>query len=539
MLQIVPITNTILDLLPSSAATSIETEVDNWPTPEKIQAPLPVAAEFNLDHLPALLRPWVRDITERMQCPVDFVAVASLVVFSSVVGARCGIRPKRLDNWTVVPNLWGGVVGEPGVMKSPALKEAMSPLEAVERAAFDDHAASMVRYAVDKIDADVEKRALTDQLKEQRKNPGPNSAQVISQIHSKLASLHDLKEPACKRFITNDSTIEKMVELLSENPGGLLHFRDELVGLLATLEDEKRASDRAFYLEAWGGNRPHTADRIGRGTIHADNVCISLLGGIQPSRLLEFMKGTTSGMNNDGLIQRLQLMIYPPTLKDWRFVDRPPKELARALVFRHASVLISADYRTLGAEGIDANGRPWFRFENTAQLAVNQWFIDLQQQKVRGQNPPYLIEHLSKYRSLMPSLALIIHLIDVSTKRVNPGPVTLDAANKAISLCEYFESHARRIYAITVSQTLQAAKLLSDKLVRGDLGTEFSLRDVYRNGGQGLNDKDLARAACNELVDAGWVRLLDPQASGATGGRPPARRFQVNPKVLAQDFTIH
>ncbi len=48
---------------------------------------LPVPA-FDPDLLPEALRPWAVDIAERMQCPLDFVAVAAMVVIAAVVGRR-------------------------------------------------------------------------------------------------------------------------------------------------------------------------------------------------------------------------------------------------------------------------------------------------------------------------------------------------------------------------------------------------------------------------------------------------------------------
>ena len=63
--------------------------------------------------LPKALRPWIMDIAERLQCPPDFSAVAAMVSLGAVVGRRLAIRPKRHDDWLVVPNLWGAVVGRP------------------------------------------------------------------------------------------------------------------------------------------------------------------------------------------------------------------------------------------------------------------------------------------------------------------------------------------------------------------------------------------------------------------------------------------
>ena len=51
-------------------------------------------------------------------------------------------------------------------------------------------------------------------------------------------------------YRTNDVTIERLGELLRENSRGLLINRDELIGLLRSLDKEGHESDRAFYLEA-------------------------------------------------------------------------------------------------------------------------------------------------------------------------------------------------------------------------------------------------------------------------------------------------
>jgi putative DNA primase/helicase len=88
----------------------------------------PPVPPFRLALLPAALAPWVADIADRVQCPPDFVAVGVMVAAAAVIGRQIAIRPKRQDDWAVVPNLWGLAVGLPGSMKSPALAEALRPL---------------------------------------------------------------------------------------------------------------------------------------------------------------------------------------------------------------------------------------------------------------------------------------------------------------------------------------------------------------------------------------------------------------------------
>ena len=43
--------------------------------------------------------------------------------------------------------------------------------------------------------------------------------------------------------------------------------------------------DRAFYLEAWNGTGDLHTDRIGRGSLYTENMCLSVFGGIQPTKL--------------------------------------------------------------------------------------------------------------------------------------------------------------------------------------------------------------------------------------------------------------
>ena len=61
------------------------------------------------------------------------------------------------------------------------------------------------------------------------------------------------EKPVCRRYEVNDSTIEKLGELLAQNPNGLLLVRDELSGFLRSLDDENKAGDRQAYLEMWDG----------------------------------------------------------------------------------------------------------------------------------------------------------------------------------------------------------------------------------------------------------------------------------------------
>jgi putative DNA primase/helicase len=104
----------------------------SWPDPKPLPTGLLPVAPFDVSLLPDALAPWVADIAERMQCPLDFVAVPAMIALGAVIGRKIGVRPQLRTDWLEVPNLWGCIVGRPGTLKSPAQTQALQPIRRLE-----------------------------------------------------------------------------------------------------------------------------------------------------------------------------------------------------------------------------------------------------------------------------------------------------------------------------------------------------------------------------------------------------------------------
>jgi Protein of unknown function (DUF3987) len=89
-------------------------------------------APFDAELLPEALRDYVFDVADRQQAPPGFAAVAAICGLAVLAGNRVRIRPKQHDDWEVVPNLWGAIIGRPSAMKSPAMRSALAPLYAIQ-----------------------------------------------------------------------------------------------------------------------------------------------------------------------------------------------------------------------------------------------------------------------------------------------------------------------------------------------------------------------------------------------------------------------
>ncbi|MBV2164385.1 MAG: DUF3987 domain-containing protein [Comamonas sp.] len=492
-----------------------------WPDPTPLPDALPPVAPFDPALLPEVLRAWVMDIAERMQCPPDFTAVGALTALSSLIGARVVMAPKQHDDWRVVPNLWGLIVGRPGVMKSPALGEVLKPLHRLESTEREQWQAAHDAWELDAKIAELSGKA-------NEKQAASLAAKDPAKARALLAPVPTPAEPAMRRYVVNDSTVEALADLLVEAPWGLLVYRDELHGLLCSMDRQGQEGARGFYLTGYDGNQGYAVDRIGRGHSHIPRVCIAMLGGIQPGKVQSYVReAVNGGAGDDGLLQRFGLAVWPDIQQDYKLVDRSPdtsEKQAAWAVFERLNQLQQAT---------DDEPQEW-RFSPEAQDIFYKWLVPFET-GIRGDElHPALVSHLAKWRKLIPALALIFALID--TPDTN-GVIHECELNRALAWAEYLRTHAERLYAaVLVPETSGAhallAKIKGGRLCDGDgvLWDSFTPRLVAVKHWTGLGSPEAVRKAANLLADYGWL-ARETTPTSQVGGRP-SERYIIHPELL-------
>ena len=351
-------------------------EEEPWPEPAPIEVKLPDVMGLDPSLLPVPLRGWVKDVSERMDnAPPDFAAAATLVVAAALLGRKVGIRPKRQDDWTVVPNLWGGLVGPPASMKTPALEQAIKPVKRLAAEAQEAHEKMLKEHGLDLMVVEAERSALKKKLEATAKKVAAASASRgdLEEVRQEIEDLEEPETPAERRYMTNDATIEKIAEILRDNPDGILYYRDELMGWLRSLDKAGREADRAFYLESWNGNGSFSVDRIGRGSLHVPAVCVSVLGGIQPGPLTTYVTDALEEAEKaDGLLQRFQVLVYPD-LRGYDPVDRWPDLEAKNRAYDVFKNLANLGAEAFGARADEDGEVPYIRFDAEAQEVFDGW----------------------------------------------------------------------------------------------------------------------------------------------------------------------
>jgi putative DNA primase/helicase len=409
-------------------------------------------------------------------------------------------------------------------MKSPAMKAALSPLRYISVRAGETFAKDEEEYKRACKKYEIEKKVLEAAATRESKGKQGNFDGVDGKALNELLALKEPDRPVMRRYIVSDSTVEKLGDLLLENPVGILCNRDELFGLLDNLEREDRASDRAFYMSCWNGSDTIEVDRIGRGSRFIYGACLSLIGSTQRGRLAAHLSHSLRGDRaDDGLMQRFSMLVFPDISENWQMIDAEPDPEKRRKAYSVMEHLNDLTPEAAGADRdekengeiytADAVDLPFLRLNPDGFEQFAEW-LTRHERRIRSRDMhPAMGAHLAKYKKLVPAIALIAHL----TER-QAGPISAAAAARAIKWAEFPEKHAWRAYASANVINANAAHAILKAIWAGRLKTTFTARDVQRAHMLGLDTVESIKGALDLLVDYGWLTMQRVPTGGR--GRP-------------------
>ena len=167
----------------------------------------------------------------------------------------------------------------------------------------------------------------------------------------------------------------------------------------------------------------------------------------------------------------------------------------------------------------DESGIPCLRFDDEAQAFFDEWRTRLEERLRSGRLSGLMATHLSKYRSLMPSLALIFHLVECCQEPTF-GPVRLYSVELAAAWCDLLEDHAARIYRAAMEGDPDIAIRLSERLA-DSLPEPFTVR---RHLPQAVVGPDDLRGRPGGPRRAGGSQLDQDGRGPHDGARGPADR---------------
>lgn len=491
--------------------------------PETIEEALSKVLPCPAHTLPPAISDWMGEIADQMQIPIDYLVAPFLVSVGSLVGRKCALRMRPGINWIEFSNLWGMIIGRPSLMKSPAMEAMLAPLLKLSNDSLKKYNGSLAAHKTNSELWKIKKKANEELYKKNYKDFLTDTKKVSDPNNS--FNEEEPKYPIRKRYKTDDPTVEKLGELLIDNPQGLLLFRDELNGWLRSFDKMGRENDRQFYLESWSGKKDFDVDRIGRGSLHVPALMISIFGSIQPGPLSQYIRSAIKGGDgDDGFIQRFQVMVWPDFASTFEIINKPlsvdnAKKVQQLFEF--------IDKIPFDPEGDIVT----IEFDEEAQRIFDEWQFNLENRLRKKEWPAHLESHFAKFKKLIASLCLIFEHINMALEESYPTCIRADTIKKAIQWIDYFESHAFRIYGSSNNAIPKAAKELLDHIKKGDLIPPFTVRDVYhKHHWSGMATSNEAEEVVDFLVEKGYLSSVFVQTNGKS-----THKFWVHPKVMETD----
>lgn len=356
--------------------------------------------------IPEPLRAWVTDTSRILQTPLEYATIPVLAAVGALLGHRACLSARPDGEHTIVPNMWGLIVGEPSSRKSPALSKALAPYRAL---------------AARHIDLDGAEKA--------------------------------------PRFTCNDATQEALAQLLVKKTDGriLLATFDEIADLTDGFRRQGREKERQFYIEAWEGKVDRYIDRKVADGGYIPRVALGIVGATQPDHAKEMLSG-----RSDGFVARFGLVAWPDRRpRDPDAAREPIDKAAKARVFELFQRLDESMPKT-----IEVGGLPCVVFDREAQATWDS-FMDAKVQRSEDETLPLMVRHwVGKSDGTVGALSLAIEAIMAADKGRTFSAVSSASLINAIDLVRHFGEHARRWFR-ELDPGTRAAELLASKLESG------------------------------------------------------------------------
>jgi len=422
------------------------------------------APPFSDRDAPPTLAAYARTLARAAGGDPSWLLVAATVALAGVIPDTIRLQCRRTSHWYESARLWALGVGAPGSWKSPAVR-------AVTRRIFAAHRELVARFAAENATA----------------TEGGNTTRADA--------------PPRPALIASDATIEKLSEILHDNPSGILLVNDEFESWFAALDARRSGAapsrDRGEWLRLFDGGY-HTIDRIKRGSYFVKNWGVSLLSATTPATL----QANSRNLPNDGLLARFIVVAVAP-------MQRPDTTMMQAecdAAGDEYTKLLDAAIDLRDTEiTVRMTGYARARFE-AAGDALRDMVNTVAESDAR------FSAHLAKHHALLARVALVFHFVATGGRLID-GERVIDLSDETMRLAERFMrrafQHSYSVYADMGGASVHdharrvARSLLADNEIRYNRRNLSHKSRAFRD----LDPRERS-AVLSLLQDFGW---LDPE----------------------------
>lgn len=237
---------------------------------------------FPIYRLPGAVGNMVKALSESTQTPPEMAGILSLGILSTAFQSRYNVE--ITPDWTEPLCLYVTAVAPPGERKSAVISALTKPVYEYEAEQRELDAGALEQNK-------TERAILEGQLQAARQAAikEPSKSQHALDLAAELADFKELHE---LRLLVDDTTPEKLVEMM-EKQGGCLTVCSAEGGVFDAMQGRyDKSLNLDIYLKAHAGD-PVIVDRIGRKSNYIQTPRLSMMLTIQPEILNGLMRNTT------------------------------------------------------------------------------------------------------------------------------------------------------------------------------------------------------------------------------------------------------
>lgn len=492
---------------PDPDVTELFKAVGEVMRPEMVMLSLrPPAPEMDMTPWPTILRERALEVSESIGCDPLVPLWSGLSAVCGVVDAR--IRLELMPGFKVPPILWLMTLGDPADKKSPGSRPMLSSLKNLE---LEDHPRfkkAMLEWEGQEAMYASAKKAFLEFAASPEGMLAGDQAPLVPELPP---------QPVPVKITVSDITSQKLVRHCADRPRGVLCHLDEMNAWIRKLTDKSSGEDRSAWVVSYEGE-PYEMDRVGAGSIHADNLAVSIYGNIQPRVYRE----NVQQLSADGLLQRF----LPAILRSSKTkLGNPiPEYLTKNAAWENTLRLIYSmppmTYRLSQAAYSTFRG-------------FQAWYEQTKHEERMLQSPDEYMTAFGKLEGTTGRLLLVCHLIE------NPFSLEVsdDLLQRVIRIVKGYVIPALR-YSLGELGTVDSFESwLMDYLIQYSDKSMISLSDIKSSARRQI--EKMTPAAQNNLVlltmatfeKYQWVMRMDDRTREFYG----TAQWAVNP-ALAENY---
>ena len=278
---------------------------------------------------------------------------------------------------------------------------------------------------------------------------------------------------------------------MAERPEGVLCYLDEMNGWVRKITDKTSGDDRSAWVQAYEG-KPYLMDRVMGGSIHCENLAVSIYGNIQP----RVFRDALSALSSDGLLQR-----FVPCVLEGKYTVKPSRVPSMFSVAGQWGQMLRLVHSLPPME---------YSLSPSAVKVYDEfqdWYYERKvDERILDNSDAYMTAH-GKLEGLAGRFMLVFHLVE------NPfsNLISEDVATRVCKLVRTYVIPALRYTLMEYGDDGFFSKWMKDHLIYHSDKQTITLSEIKRSGRRQLKNYNSYQSeamvldAMATLEDAKWV----------------------------------